>query len=88
MIIGDIKVGKTSFMRQTFDEPTKVSVGLDCGTTHCFVQGEDVTLKVWDTAGEERYQSIPTSFYKNSDGIILMYDCTMKESMTNLDKWW
>ena len=55
MIIGDIKVGKTSFMRQTFDEPTKVSVGMDCGTSHCFVQGEDVTLKVWDTAGEERY---------------------------------
>lgn len=55
MIIGDFAVGKTSFMRQTFDEPTKVSVGIDCGTTHCFIDGEDVTLKVWDTAGEEKF---------------------------------
>ena len=61
---------------------------MDVGTTHCYVQGEEVTLKVWDTAGEERYSSIPTSFYKNADGLILMYDCTRKETMANIDKWW
>ena len=55
MIIGDIDVGKTTFMRQTFDEPAKVSVSVDCGTRTCFVQNEDVVLKVWDTAGEERF---------------------------------
>ena len=45
-------------------------------------------MKVWDTAGEERYASIPTSFYKNADGIILMYDCTRKDTMNNIDTWW
>tara|TARA_B110001450_G_C17395021_1_gene389291 strand:+ start:206 stop:493 length:288 start_codon:yes stop_codon:yes gene_type:complete len=61
---------------------------MDCGTTHCYVQGEEITLKVWDTAGEERYGVVPTSFYKNADGIILMYDCTRKETMNNIDNWW
>jgi len=31
---------------------------------------------VWDTAGQEKYRSIPPSYYRDSKGILLVYDIT------------
>ena len=31
---------------------------------------------MWDTAGQERFRTITTSYYRGSDGIIIVYDVT------------
>ena len=46
-----------------------------------------VKLQLWDTAGQERFRSILTSYYRNSVGIILVYDVTNKESYDHLIDW-
>jgi Ras-related protein Rab-7A len=49
--------------------------------------GIEVNLQLWDTAGQERFQSLCTSFYRGSDGCILVFDISCAESYENLEKW-
>lgn len=46
-----------------------------------------MNLQLWDTAGQERFQSLCSSFYRGSDGCILVFDISSPESYDNLDKW-
>ena len=46
-----------------------------------------VTLQVWDTAGQEKFQSLGYQFYRGSDCCALVYDITNQESFNNLDSW-
>lgn len=41
----------------------------------------------WDTAGQERYHTLTVSYYKKSQGILLVYDVTNRESFENTRKW-
>ena len=49
--------------------------------------GNEMKILIWDTAGQERFRSIATSTIKNSQGIVLVFDLTQKESFKNLGKW-
>ena len=42
---------------------------------------------MWDTGCQERYQSIAPSFYRNTLGIILVYDVTSLGSFNHIKTW-
>ena len=44
-------------------------------------------LQIWDTAGQERYRTITNAYYKGSDGIIIVFDITNRESFLSIDSW-
>ena len=46
-----------------------------------------MTLQVWDTAGQEKFQSLGYAFYRGADCCILVYDLTNRKSFENLQKW-
>lgn len=46
-----------------------------------------IKLKIWDTAGQEKFGDIIRSCYRDSDGVIITYDTTKLESFENLEKW-
>ncbi len=41
-----------------------------------------------DTAGQERYRTITTAYYRGAMGFILMYDVTNEESFNAVQDWW
>lgn len=43
---------------------------------------------VQDTAGQERYRTITTAYYRGAMGFILMYDITNEESFNSVQDWW
>ena len=47
----------------------------------------DFTIHLWDTAGQERFRSITSGYFKQSHGLILLYDITNRTSFDNLGKW-
>jgi len=93
IIIGDSGVGKTSFMdrfventpefRQSFN-PT---VGIDFKVKTVVVDGKRVKLQIWDTAGQEKFNSITTAYYRSARGAIIMYDVTRPVTFKSLEKW-
>uniref|UniRef100_A0A915A3Z1 Uncharacterized protein n=1 Tax=Parascaris univalens TaxID=6257 RepID=A0A915A3Z1_PARUN len=40
-----------------------------------------------DTAGQERFHTITTSYYRGAMGIVVVYDITDEESFDNIAKW-
>jgi Ras-related protein Rab-7A len=51
------------------------------------VDAQEVTLQIWDFAGEERYKILFPSFVRNADGGIFMFDLTRYFSLKNIDDW-
>ncbi len=46
-----------------------------------------IGLELWDTLGQERHSSLVSSYYKNTQGIIIVYDVTNMESFLNVRSW-
>jgi GTPase SAR1 family protein len=43
--------------------------------------------QIWDTAGQERFRTITASFFRSSQGIMLVYDVTDRGSFTAVRGW-
>ena len=90
-IIGDSTVGKTCiivrFNGGDFPSGQITTIGVDFQMKIIQVKGKSVKLKIYDTAGQERFRSLTANFYKGSDGIILVYDITNKNSFKSITKW-
>lgn len=91
LILGDSGVGKSNllsrFCDDKYDENKKATIGLDIYNYSGNSNGQRVQVNFWDTAGQEKYRSISTTFYKDALGIILTFDITNRNSFTNLDIW-
>jgi len=49
--------------------------------------GESVRVQILDTAGTTRYNSITPNYYRNVDGILLVFDITNKKSFEMISFW-
>ena len=91
IILGDSKVGKTSFIirftKNKFDETYLATIGVDYKDRIINIENKQYKLLFYDTAGEEKYKSIPKNYIKNMQGIILMYDITDKSSFDSIIDW-
>ena len=91
IVIGDIDVGKSTLTRNFVDNRKSVqgelTVGADFRKKDVRVGNTNVTLQIWDTAGQEKYNSINFTFYRGTDCCILVFDLNNEESFENLEKW-
>ena len=90
--IGDSGVGKTSIIRKylynIFDSNVFQTIGLNFSFKEVNIKnGEKVILKLIDTAGQEKYNSLSKSYYKNSDGVLFVFDFNDEESFENIRNW-
>ena len=90
-LLGEGKVGKTSIVSvyngNTFDENTLVTIGLDHFIDTVNFDGIDYKIKIFDTAGQERYRSISTNTIQISDGFMIVYAVNDKKSFELIDYW-
>ena len=84
-MLGTYGVGKTSlvrhFVQSIFDDSylSTIGVKIDRKTVHL---GEvEVTMVLWDIAGEEDFFQIPTSYVKGAAGYLLVVDGTRPETL-------
>ena len=90
-IIGDSTIGKTSiiyrFIDNIFESIYTETVGFMNFSKDEIICDRKIRIKIWDTAGQERYRSLTKTFFRNSQGIILCYDVTNKNTFYNLKFW-
>ena len=59
VILGDSGVGKTTLLQQYVHQKaatnTKPTIGADFAKKEIQVDGQVVTLQIWDTAGQEKF---------------------------------
>ena len=47
----------------------------------------EIEAKLWDTAGEERYLSVPRMFYQRAQGMLFVFDLTSEQSLRGVRGW-
>uniref|UniRef100_K3X370 Uncharacterized protein n=1 Tax=Globisporangium ultimum (strain ATCC 200006 / CBS 805.95 / DAOM BR144) TaxID=431595 RepID=K3X370_GLOUD len=91
IIIGDSEVGKSSlllqFTEQHFQPIHDLTIGVEFGAKLLNLDGRQVKLEIWDTAGQETFLSITRSYYRGADGALLVYDIGRRESFEHLGRW-
>ena len=91
LTLGDSMVGKTSivlrFVDNIFFDQTKSTIGVDFKTKIIKFGNKYIKIKVWDTAGQERFRTITRQYYKNAEGMILIFDVTEKKTFDQVGDW-
>ena len=92
MILGSAGVGKTAilerYVKETFTGTYRVTIGADFLTKDIELDGNKVRLQIWDTAGQEKYRSLGTAYYRGADGCVFVFDLCDRRTLTDLDKWY
>ena len=91
-LFGETNVGKTClvgvFLGLEFQEEHLSTVGIEKNNSVIELEtGETIKLKLWDTAGQERFRCISVNTLKNSQGAIVVFDLTNKESFERVTEW-
>jgi small GTP-binding protein len=91
LLLGDQAVGKTSVLSRyclnEFKLTTMGTAGVDLQKKIVNIEGENLKVMIYDTAGHERFRSIAKTQYKGSKGIILLYDVTDKKTYDSVSYW-
>ena len=86
-------VGKTCIINQfisgEYDDSTTPTISFQfCQKTFEFPGNKNIALDIWDTAGQEKYRSLNSMFYKNVKAAVLVYDITDKKSFDEIKNFW
>lgn len=91
LIIGDTSVGKSSILLtytdNYFPEAHLATIGVEYKVKELLTDKYKVVLQIWDTAGQERFRSITKSFFRNTNGILFVYDVTDRKTFQNVKDW-
>lgn len=91
LLIGETQSGKTSIIHRLidniFNRHPKKTVGTEFYSKQLCVHEKNISLKIWDTAGEERFQSLGSQFYRSTDAFVLVIDATQRFDAAQVQKW-
>jgi len=93
VMLGDGAVGKTAlttrFTQEFFDADYKRTIGSDFAIKKLEIPEIDanVTLQVWDLAGQPRFEVVRQGFYRGARGGLLVYDVTRRRTFLNIQNW-
>lgn len=84
-------MGKSCLMMQFTDKKFKndndPTIGVEFGSRSTTINGKNLKLQIWDTAGQESFRSITRSYFRGAIGSLLVFDLTDRESFNNLSSW-
>ncbi|VDD79908.1 unnamed protein product [Mesocestoides corti] len=91
IIIGDTGVGKSCLLLQFTDKRFQpvhdLTIGVEFGARMITLDGKQIKLQIWDTAGQETFRSITRSYYRGAAGALLVYDITRRDTFLHLAPW-
>ena len=94
LLLGDSAVGKTTmimrFVEKMFKEDYKETLGVNIIKKFVKVEelNADVSLIIWDIAGQQRYEERRKFYYEGCVGALLVYDITRYSTFDNIETKW
>lgn len=89
--LGDVSVGKTSLIKRYVDNEFYQEEQSTIGSVYMekiINYGDSLyKLQIYDTAGQERFQSIAKLYYQKADVALLLYDITNQDTFDTLKNW-
>lgn len=88
IITGSFGVGKTSLFNQfvysKFDDKYLTTIGVKVDKKVIEVGNQQLTMLLWDIAGEISQDKVPNSYFLGTSGIIYVFDLTRPITAQNL----
>ncbi len=88
ILCGSFGVGKTSlfnrFINNQFDDRYLTTIGVKVNKKSIEVEGNEVSLLLWDVAGEVSMEKVPTSYFLGASGVIYVFDLTRPMTFMNI----
>lgn len=94
-LLGEFAVGKTSLIRRfvydRFDDKYISTIGVKVSRKSMVVPNDeqltDLTMMLWDLAGNEEFTQVRASYLRGSAGAVLVCDLTRKETLVRLKRY-
>jgi Ras-related protein Rab-5C len=87
VLLGDMAVGKTSFMirysKDRFFNYLEGTIGAAFSSKLLEKNDKRIKIEFWDTAGQERYKSLVSMYYNNADAALIFYDINKIDTLNS-----
>ncbi|KAJ3425255.1 ras family-domain-containing protein [Anaeramoeba flamelloides] len=91
VMLGTSGCGKTSIVTQytkgTFTTKTGTTIGAAFAIQKLNIQDQIISLRIWDTSGQERFRSLVPLYYRKVRAAIFVFDLTDDNSLNELSFW-
>ena len=91
IILGDEFSGKSSILNRyknnQFILNNSSTIGVDFINSKIIHNNNEYTLHIWDTSGQEKFNSIIISYYRNITAAVIVFDLSNIDSFNNIKKW-
>ena len=90
IILGDSYVGKSSLINRLINNKfveLASTLPIEYHTYIISINEYKIRMQLWDTAGQEKYNSIISNYYKGTDVAIFVYSIDKQETFENIQMW-
>uniref|UniRef100_A0A3Q1H778 Rho-related GTP-binding protein RhoH n=1 Tax=Acanthochromis polyacanthus TaxID=80966 RepID=A0A3Q1H778_9TELE len=91
VLVGDSAVGKTAllvrFTSETFPDTYKPTVFENTGV-EVYMDGVQISLGLWDTAGNDNFRQIRPRSYQQADVVLICYSVANPSSLASIQHKW
>ena len=93
VLVGETQTGKTAIITRAIDdefsyESPSTFVASMKERKFSYVDGKEVTLDIWDTAGQEKFRALNKVFYKKAAIAIMVYSIDNKRTFDEVKNYW
>lgn len=91
VLVGDTAVGKTAllvrFTSETFPDTYKPTVFENTGV-EVYMDGVQISLGLWDTAGNDNFRQIRPRSYQQADVVLICFSVANPNSLASVQRKW
>lgn len=91
ILVGNQNVGKTCLIKKyvngTYNPNQYPTSSANCFIKDLIYNERRLRLNIWDTAGQEKYNSLVTPFFRNAQGAIVVCDLSDETTIQPTQKW-
>lgn len=91
IVVGACSVGKTclvdSWCNKQFRPEFVSTIGVEFAAKNIWIDNKHIKVHIWDTAGQEKFASIISTYYRGCAGAFLVFDVSRRKSFNKLNFW-
>lgn len=91
VIAGPESAGKSCIIKRycekRFVQRYMPTIGIDYGATKIYIDKREVSIHIFDTSGASIFREVRNEFYKDTHGIILVFDVGNRDGFDALCQW-
>ncbi|KRW99062.1 P-loop containing nucleoside triphosphate hydrolase [Pseudocohnilembus persalinus] len=93
IIVGNAGVGKSCllnrFTKNEFTNDYNATIGVEFQSQLVQIDNDTkIKMQIWDTCGQESFQAIVRSFYRNSTAVLIVYNIADRASFESVNLWY